>query len=206
MQVQRLILGMFETNCYILSGETEGRCIVIDPAEDAAQITSYMRKQNLTLEAVLLTHGHYDHFMAVPNLQKEDVKLPIYCHSLDCPKEKEEFDVDMRRTFPTVTAFSNVKQLQDKQELELAGIKIKVIHTPGHTPGSVIFITKDSIFTGDTLFCGSIGRTDFPGGNEAQMAKSLKRIAAIKGNYRVYPGHEGITTLEQEKKSNYYLK
>lgn len=204
MKIEQMVLGMFGTNCYIVSGEKEGAAILIDPADRPKRIISYLEANNLTPEAVVLTHGHYDHFLAVPALQSRWPELPVYCHPLDCPEEKEEYD--MGQMFPTVTAFANVKPLAEGQELSLAGLEIKVLHTPGHTPGSVILIVDDIIFSGDTLFHGSIGRTDFAGGNAKQMMESLDRIAAIEGNYKVLPGHEGATELDYERKYNPYLR
>lgn len=203
MQIEQFVLGMFETNCYIVTGQEKGKCILIDPADDAETLINYMEKNRLIPEAVLLTHGHYDHFLAVPRLQKRWPNLPVYCHPLDCPKELEEHDMGM--VFPTVTAFANVRGLKEGQELKLVGITFQVLHTPGHTPGSVTFLAENSMFTGDTLFCGSIGRTDFAGGSMRQMRASLKRLAAMPGDWLVYPGHEGITKLEIERKLNPYL-
>lgn len=204
MQVQKLVLGMFMTNCYIVSGKTQEQCIIIDPADDADSILMQLKTQSLIPEAILLTHGHYDHFLAVPKLQEKWSKLPVYCHLLDCPKEKEEHDMGM--VFPTVAAFENVKGIKEGEKLELAGFEIIVYHTPGHTKGSVLFLIEDGLFTGDTLFRRSIGRTDFAGGDDAQMQASLHRIAKINGDYQVYPGHEEVTTLKEEKKFNPYLK
>ncbi|MCY6957637.1 MBL fold metallo-hydrolase [Clostridium brassicae] len=204
MKVQRLVLGMFNTNCYIISGKVLGKCILIDPADDAEVIRKCLVQQNLVPEAILLTHGHYDHFLAVPKLQEVWKELPVYCHSLDCPKEKEQYDMGM--VFQTVTAFPNVRGIEEGQKLELAGFNITVYHTPGHTKGSVLFLVEDGLFTGDTLFCRSIGRTDFAGGDDAQMYLSLRRISEIKGDYNVYPGHEEVTTLSAEKRYNPYLK
>lgn len=203
MQTEQFVLGMFETNCYLVTGKEPGACILIDPADDAGKLISYMEQKRLVPKAVLLTHGHYDHFLAVPGLQKRWPSLPVYCHPLDCPKELEEHDMGM--VFPTVTAFANVRSLEEGQELNLAGLTFHVLHTPGHTPGSVTFQAENVLFTGDTLFCGSIGRTDFAGGNMKQMKESLRRLAAIPGDYLVYPGHEGLTKLDKERKTNPYL-
>lgn len=204
MQIQQIVLGQFATNCYIVSGSKSQSCILIDPADDAKRILSVLEQSQLVPEAIILTHGHYDHFLAVPELQKHWEQLPVYCHPLDCPKELVEYD--MGEEFPTVTAFSNKKPLSDNQHLFLAGFDITVIHTPGHTQGSVTFMIEDALFTGDTLFKGSIGRTDFVGSDDKQMAQSLKRIKEISGNYRVFPGHEGLTTLDDERLYNPYLK
>lgn len=204
MQIQQIVLGQFATNCYIVSGSEPQSCILIDPADDAKTILSVLEQSQLIPEAIILTHGHYDHFLAVPELQKHWEQLPVYCHPLDCPKELVEYD--MGEEFPTVTALSNKQPLSDNQHLSLAGFDITVIHTPGHTQGSVTFMIEDALFTGDTLFKESIGRTDFVGSDDKQMAQSLKRIKEISGNYRVFPGHEGLTTLDDERLYNPYLK
>lgn len=214
MQIEQLVLGMFETNCYLVEGQEEGKCVLIDPADSAGALIRRMEEKKAVPEAVLLTHGHYDHFLAVPGLQERWPGLAVYCHPLDCPKELVEHDMGM--VFPTVTAFANVQGLKEGQRLELAGLEFQVLHTPGHTPGSVSFLARDAkgakgaaakeaLFTGDTLFCGSIGRTDFAGGSMRQMRSSLRRLASLPGDYRVYPGHEGLTSLAAERRSNPYL-
>ncbi|MDO5146616.1 MAG: MBL fold metallo-hydrolase [Eubacteriales bacterium] len=204
MKIQHDVLGMFATNCFLVSGGRPGTCILIDPADEGKRLIARIKKEGLAPEAVLLTHGHYDHFLAVPLLQETWPDLPVYCHPLDCPEEKEEHDMGI--VFPTVSAFSHVRPLSDGQRLCLAGFDIAVMHTPGHTPGSVTFFIEDAMFTGDFLFCGSIGRTDFAGGNFSQMKDSLKRLVKVEGEYRVFPGHEKMTTLQREKKENPYLK
>ena len=204
MEVKRFVLSMFRTNCYVVSGNENGKCILIDPADVAEVIIDYLKEKDLVPEAILLTHGHYDHFLAVPKLQEQYADLKVYCHPLDCPKEKEEYDMGM--VFPTVSAFSNVTAIADEEKLLLGGFEIRVLHTPGHTPGSVVYVMEDTMFSGDTLFAGSIGRTDFAGGNMGQMKKSLKRLASIEGEYQIYPGHESVTFLSKEKKTNPYLK
>ncbi len=206
MQIKKFVLGIFETNGYLVWGNRPGKCLVIDPADEGKRLIGFMKERELVPEAILLTHGHYDHFLGIGELQKEWTELPIYCHPADCPKEKEEYDPMMRRSFPTVSAFSNRKEIQEGTKLELADFDIRVLHTPGHTPGSVVFIMEDAMFSGDTLFKGSIGRTDFAGGDDRQMKQSLKRLAAIEEDYKVYPGHEGDTTLKIEQKKNPYLK
>ena len=153
---------------------------------------------------MLLTHGHYDHILAVPALQQRWPGLPVYCHPLDVPKETVEYD--MGQTFPTVAAFANLQPLTEGQQLTAAGIPFRVLHTPGHTPGSVCFVSGDVMFSGDTLFYRSIGRTDFAGGSIPQMKASLQRLADLPGDYQVLPGHEGATLLSEERRSNPYLR
>lgn len=203
MQIQRYVLGPFATNCYRVADTKAGTCVLIDPADSGEALVRRLEADGLTPVAVLLTHSHYDHILAVPALQKRWPTLPVYCHVLDRPKALVEYD--MGQTFPTVSAFSNLMPLEDGQTVELMGIPFRVLHTPGHTPGSVCFIAGNFLFSGDTLFYRSIGRTDFEGGDVRQMAASLKRLAALPGDYDVLPGHEDATRLSDERRSNPYL-
>lgn len=204
MNIESIVLGDFFTNCYLITGPQPGVCLLVDPADSGEVLAAQLEQRGLAPAAILLTHGHYDHILAVPALQARWPKLPVYCHPLDVPAEKTEYD--MGRAFPTVAAFDEVRSLADGQVLDLAGLSIKVLHTPGHTPGSVTFAVEDVLFTGDTLFCGDIGRTDFPGGDDRQMAGSLRKLAALPGDWRVLPGHEEATSLQRERECNPWLR
>ncbi|MGI5979396.1 MAG: MBL fold metallo-hydrolase [Oscillospiraceae bacterium] len=204
MQIKRLILGEFYTNCYILQGAEAGRCVLIDPADGGPEICRTLEEIGTVPEAVLLTHGHFDHILAVPYLQERWPELPVYCHPLDCPRETTEKYGG--RVYPTVSAFRNLIHYRDGDEISVGGVRVKVISTPGHTPGSVSLAVEDAIFTGDTLFKGSIGRTDFEGGNDRDMERSLACLAALEGDYRVFPGHDETTTLNTERAYNPYLR
>ena len=206
MQLKHYILGMFGTNGYIAYGEEDGRCVLVDPADGAAELVRVMKSEGLTPAAVLLTHGHYDHILAVPGLQKIWPELPVYCHPLDVPAATTEYDPDMRQTFPTVAAFANLRPLADGQTLTEAGITFKVLHTPGHTPGSVVFLAGDVMFSGDVLFYESIGRTDFEGGDDRAMAASLRRLRELPGDYHVLPGHDCFTVLSHERANNPWMR
>jgi glyoxylase-like metal-dependent hydrolase (beta-lactamase superfamily II) len=195
LKVYAMALGAYQTNCYIIHEESSKTCCVIDPGYDADRILGKLDALGLTLEAVLLTHGHFDHVGAVKDLAAE-TQCDVYLHSEDL-------------TMPpmmTAGALYYTKTYAEGSLLKLAGLEISVLHTPGHTPGSVCLLADNSIFSGDTLFQGSCGRTDLPGGNWATITQSLKRLAALEGNFWVFPGHGGSTTLRDEKKYNPYMR
>lgn len=204
MQVTRIVLGSYATNCYIVQGANKEECILIDPADNADYLISYLSSKNITPKAIITTHGHYDHILAIPGLQQKWPELPVYCHPLDISNELYEYDMGQR--YPTLNSMKNKVLVGDGDILNLVGIKFRVIHTPGHTEGSIILQTEDSIFTGDTLFRGSIGRTDFEGGDIIKMMASLKKINNLDmEDATVFPGHDIISSLEWERKNNPYL-
>lgn len=194
LQIHTLPLGDYQTNCYILHQEGNRDCVVIDPGYEPEIILSYLSEKGLTLQAILLTHGHFDHVGAVRELAAQT----------DCRVYLNPKDLSMP---PMLTAgplyYTNTYGEGD--QLDIAGISFRVMETPGHTPGSVCLITENNIFSGDTLFRGSCGRTDLPGGDYRAMKESLKRLAALREDYNVYPGHGSNTTLAWEQKTNPYL-
>ncbi len=194
MEITTLTLGDYMTNCYILRQEQSKKCCVIDPGYEVGRILAFLQKENLEPEAILLTHGHFDHVGAVPDLAAEtDCDVYISAADLSLPPMITNGRLYYTHTYPAAGT------------LKLAGLTIQVLPTPGHTPGSVCLLVGDTMFSGDTLFRGSCGRTDLPGGSWEQMAASLKTLAALPGDYRVLPGHGEETTLERERKSNPYL-
>ncbi|KGM98493.1 MBL fold metallo-hydrolase [Clostridium botulinum] len=204
MEVTRIVLGAYATNCYIVQGEKEHECILIDPADNADYLISYLEDKELAPMGIILTHEHYDHILAVPGLQEKYPYLKVYCHPMAVSNELYEYDMGVR--YPTVKAFKNIQLLEDNQVLKLTGIKFTVMYTPGHSPGSIVLQGEDVLFTGDTLFKGSIGRTDFKGGNMLQMISSLKKIMNLPiKDSTIFPGHNAISNLEWEKKYNSYL-
>ena len=191
LQIQTLPLGYLQTNCYILEGD--GGCLVIDPGDEANVVVHCLG--NRKLEAILLTHGHFDHVGAVKDLVAEtDCRVFLHSDELSLPQAM------------TAGALYHTDSYADGDVLNLCGLEISVLHTPGHTPGSVCLCCEDAMFSGDTLFAGSIGRTDFPGSSPAQMAKSLQRLKSLTKNYTVYPGHGEATTLDEEKRYNPFLR
>ncbi len=193
--IQTLVLGDYQVNCYIVSQEGSSRCCVIDPGYSSEVILSKLSQLGLQLDAILLTHGHFDHVGAVRDLVAA-TDCQVYINSLECAMP------------PQLTAgkLYYTDELTDGLEFTAAGLSFSVLHTPGHTPGSVCLITGDVMFSGDTLFAGSCGRTDLPGGNPRSMSASLSRLAALEKNYWILPGHGEATSLADEKKYNPYLR
>ena len=187
-----LPLGAYQTNCYIL--KNEGKALVIDPGYEPETVLAHLRRENLTLEAILLTHGHFDHVGAVKELAAQ-ADCRVYIH----PAEN---------TMPSMMTAGTLYYTHTYGEgnvLKLAGLTIRVLSTPGHTPGSVCLLCQNVLFSGDTLFAGSCGRTDLPGGDWATIRESLRRLAGIEADLTVCPGHGEATTLSREKATNPYL-
>ena len=194
MEITVLTLGGYMTNCYILRQEASSKCLIIDPGYEAGRILSVLQQKQLEPEAILLTHGHFDHVGAVQDLAAEtDCDVYIAEADLSLPPMITNGKLYYTHTCPA------------SGTLNLAGLAIRVLPTPGHTPGSVCLLVEDTMFSGDTLFQGSCGRTDLPGGSWEQIAASLKTLASLPGDYRVLPGHGGETTLDRERQSNPYL-
>ena len=206
MQIKYMQLGMVCTNCYIFWADGSDQCAVVDPGDDGQQVANLIQGLKLTPVAILLTHSHFDHVLGIPGLRETWPDLPVYCHPADIPEEVSE--TMFGTTFPTVTAFGNVTPYNEGDTVAVGPLTVKVIHTPGHTKGSVTLMVEGEgvLFTGDTLFRGSMGRTDLPGGSYADLTASLKKLAALPGDYKVYPGHEGFSSLDTERKTNFFMQ
>ena len=195
LKIHVLTLGDYQTNCYIIHEERSSTCCVIDPGYDPSRILAYLEKAGLQMEAVLLTHGHFDHVGAVKALAMETDCTVYLCEpELSLPPMMTAGPLFYTHTYA------------EGDVLSLAGLQIRVMQTPGHTPGSVCLLVADAMFSGDTLFAGSMGRCDFPGSSIFDMRKSLKKLYNLAGDYRVFPGHAEATTLEYERKTNPYLR
>jgi len=188
-------LGIYFVNCYLIREENSRSCIAIDPGGHPEKVLKFLQENDLPLEAILLTHGHFDHVGAVKDLYEKTL-CKVYLHSNDLMLP-ENF---------TAGPLYYTHNYDEGDVLELAGLTIRVIHTPGHTGGSVCLIVDDVIFSGDTLFCHSCGRTDLPGGDPDAIMKSLARLKAMEGDYRVLPGHNRATTLAVEREYNPFMK
>lgn len=195
LTLHTLPLGAYQTNCYILHQEESSSCVVIDPGYTPEVVLSFLELQGLTLEAILLTHGHFDHVGGVRDLAAETgCKVYLNPDDLSMP--------------PRLTAgpLYYTDTYSEGDTITPAGISFQVLSTPGHTPGSVCLIAENFLFSGDTLFAGSCGRTDLPGGSTSAIRASLRRLAALPQDYSVHPGHGESTTLAWEKQYNPYMR
>ena len=208
--------GAFQTNCYVLAAAAGEACVVVDPGQDAVEpLQGLLAEHRLTPVAVLLTHGHLDHtFSVVPVCDGHDV--PAFIHPddrvllTDPAKGMSREGVALFGTGLVTREPREVRTMDDGAGLELAGLTLRVDHTPGHTPGSVVFSTAtdegdEVILAGDTLFAGGIGRTDLPGGDPAAMMRSLRGLLTRDDAAYVLPGHGPTTTIGRERASNPYL-
>lgn len=201
MKLESLAVGLIGTNCYLLSDETAGNAAaIVDPGGNAEQILARVKKNGLDVKMILLTHGHFDHVLGVQDILKAYPGLPVYITEADYPEARDGGQFGHR-----MGPVDSVRFYDEGDTVELGNLKIHVLRTPGHTPGSVVLRVEDVLLTGDTLFAGSCGRTDFPGGSFREMQRSLKRLADLPGDYRVYPGHEGSSTLDYERKYNPFM-
>lgn len=195
MEITVLQLGQLGANCYIVADEKAKSCAVVDPGGEGAELSAWLRARGLTPKAVFLTHGHYDHVGGAEALSAAFDGLPVYLHAGDTKLTPELCRGLYYNTF-----------YGEGDTVTVDGLSFRVLHTPGHTPGSVCLQVEDVLLCGDTLFAGSCGRTDFPGGSWTQMLTSLGRLAALPGDLQVLPGHGEASSLSAERAQNPYMK
>ena len=203
INIHTLPLGSYQTNCYIVYDETAKSCAVIDPGYTPERVLDFVGKLGLTVDAVLLTHGHFDHVGGVETIVKA-TNCALWMRESDYT----QFKNPQNDFFYPIhdCGFTEVRFCEEGEQIHAGGLTFTALETPGHTWGSVCYLCEDALFSGDTLFAGSCGRTDLPGGDRQTIMLSLERLAEIEGNYTVYPGHGESTTLAKEREQNPYMR
>lgn len=206
MEVIRIPAGIYAANCYLVYDENTKEGIAIDPGGDVDDIVRKIEELGLDIKYIVLTHGHADHIAGVMGL-KEYTNAQVAVHKDDAPMLK-----DGEKNFSSKMAMGKVEfeadiLLEEKDIIEFGNLSCEVIHTPGHTPGCISLKIEDSLFTGDTLFAGSIGRTDFEGSSFDSIMDSIKRkLVVYPDDTKVYPGHGPSSTIKMEKRNNPFLR
>jgi hydroxyacylglutathione hydrolase len=184
--LRKIVVGPYQANCYVLGCKRTREGLVIDPGDEVYRIVKTIKDAGLRIRYILITHGHIDHIGGAAEL-KGIIHAPVYIHRLDIPG----------------LGFQPDGEVDEGDDLQVGSYTIKILHTPGHSPGGVCYLAPGAIFTGDTLFAGSIGRTDFPGGNHTGLIEGVRsKIFVLDGSIRVYPGHGPASTIERERRSN----
>ena len=206
MKIEQYCVGQVATNCYFIINNETKEMLIVDPGDSAQMLADRIRRENLEPKAVLLTHGHFDHAMAAEELA-EMFGIKIYAHEA----EKDTLK-DPGKNVSMMIGLRDVYQadvfVKDEEILELAGMELKVLHTPGHTAGGCCYYLEKekALFSGDTLFCQSVGRTDFPGGSMSGIVRSIKdKLMVLPDEVKVYPGHMDRTSIGAERAHNPYL-
>jgi len=208
MFLKKIVVGPLETNCYLIACKNTKKAAVIDPGgeEEIDLILKNLQENNFNLKYIINTHGHIDH-IAGNKLLKEKTKAILLIHKLDAPMLSDvnkNFSIFMgkERCSPLADRF-----LEEGEEISLGKLKLKIIHTPGHTPGGICLILNNIVFTGDTLFAGGVGRTDLPGGSYQDLQKSIKeKLLVLSDDKIIYPGHGPDSTIGEERRTNPYIK
>jgi hydroxyacylglutathione hydrolase len=199
MKIQTFNVGMLSTNCYVVNCPKTQEAIIIDPGLDvlseAEQIVRYVDKSTLKVKFIVNTHGHADHIRG-DSILKKKYSVPVCIHA---------YDAHFLTGLGENTQPANIL-LEDEEPLKFGKVTLKVMHTPGHTPGSISLVGEKLVFTGDTLFAGGIGRTDLPGGSDRDMRLSLEKLLRLPEHYFVYPGHGATSTIGEEKRVNPFLQ
>ena len=198
MLIKTLPVGILETNCYIVTDEDSRKCAIIDPGADSNAILDYTESNKLSPVAIFLTHGHYDHHMALDAVEKA-TGAAVYIND----KEVNRSGQRKRHTFNDT---GRLNLYAEGSVINIGKLEFHIIETPGHSAGSVTLMCQDAIFTGDTLFRCDCGRTDLEGGNEDVLMQSLKRLSELDGEFEVYPGHAESSTLSYERRFNRYMR
>lgn len=207
IEVITMPLGELEANCHIVADD-KGNAVVIDPGAEKDRLLAFLKEKQFQVQAVLLTHAHFDHFGAASAVM-DTYQVPLYLHQLDEPL-LHSVQLSLADYLGRIPEYQNIVICNTVQEGDVLSfsdeLQFTVLHTPGHSPGSVCYMLGDKLFTGDTLFRDAVGRVDFHGGNLKDMRASLHRLGEIEGDYTIYCGHYANTTLAREKAYSPYLQ
>lgn len=206
MKVEKFVTGIISTNCYLVINKDTKQAVVIDPAACPSYLMSHIKSEGLKIEAILLTHGHFDHIMGIDGFLSE-FDVPVYVHEEDADAMEDPV-LNQSSTYTSGYTFGKARYLRDRQTLELAGYTFQVIHTPGHTKGGCCYYVASEgvLFSGDTLFQNSVGRTDFVNSSTSDLVHSIReKLFLLPDDTMVYPGHMGETKIGHEKKYNPYV-
>ena len=204
MKIEKIVVGPLQVNCFIAYDEDSFEALVVDPGDEAEKIIRLIEARRLKVSSIVCTHAHFDHVGAVMKLKKK-TGAPVII-------QKEDFELYMRAGEQAVLWGFQIEQpsepdvyVVDGDEIGVGRLRFKVLHTPGHSPGGICLYGEGVIFTGDTIFAGSVGRTDFFGGSNADLKKSFSRIISLPPEARIFSGHGPLTTVKKEKEYNFFV-
>ncbi|MCP4401343.1 MAG: MBL fold metallo-hydrolase [bacterium] len=202
MFLESIVVGPLQENCYVVACEESKEAVIIDPGDEATRIYRVLSDRDFQLKYIMNTHGHIDHIGGVAGILEES-GVPFLMHQEDMYL-LEGLSTDPLQAHLQISPPPNpTRFLKDRDRLSVGALEFQVLHTPGHTPGCLCFLVEQSLFSGDTLFANSIGRTDLPGGNHAQLLSSVReKLFALDDRITVYPGHGPATTIGHERQSN----
>ena len=206
LKIKSIVVGMVQTNCYVLSNVKTKKAVLVDPGDQASVICNYLREEGLELEGILLTHGHFDHITGV-NGVLENYHVPVYAYEAEQAMLADE-RLNCSVKVGEAATVTGVNYKKADETFEAAGFPVKLIGTPGHTKGSccLYFEKNECLFSGDTLFLESVGRTDLPTGNSSAIIESVNALMNLPENTYVFPGHGPATTIKYEKANNPYVE
>lgn len=205
LMVKKIVVGPLEVNCFIVAEAAGREAIVIDPGDEPDMILDFIREEKLHVRHLVCTHGHFDHVGALPELKAAIKKAEVVIHRDEVPVYERAADLAKHWGFQLDPLPRPDRLVSEGDTVTIGKISLRVLHTPGHSPGGISLLADGVVFTGDALFAGSVGRTDLPGGNHPVLLKSLARLATLPGETVVHPGHGESTTIAREKRSNPYL-
>lgn len=206
MKIKKFSVGILGTNCYLAQNEDAKETVVIDPGGCSKRMMNYIEEEGLKIVAILLTHGHFDHIMGIDGIRKE-YPVPVYVHE-DDEDAMNDAALNLSAVYTAGYTYSGAEYIRDRQVLEFAGYKFEAIHTPGHTKGGCCYYVESEkvLFSGDTLFQNSIGRSDFANSSTSDLVRSVReKLFRLPDETHVYPGHSGETTIGHEKECNPYV-